>query len=102
VEAPLESAADEATRQRGCLNDLLSIMALPALWTGGEPRRIVGILLDTLLRTLDLDLAFVRFNDPDGGPPVEMVRATESLTGTGLARELTRAIDSSPGGAPPK
>jgi PAS domain S-box-containing protein len=102
MEAPLESAADEATRLRGCLNDLLSIMALPALWTGGEPRRIVSTLLDTLLRTLDLDLAFVRFNDPDGGPPVEMVRAAESLTGTGLTRELTKAIDSSPGSGPPK
>jgi hypothetical protein len=36
MEAPLESAADEVTRLRGCLNDLSSITALPALSTG-EP-----------------------------------------------------------------
>ena len=49
MEPPLESPADEITRLRDSLNDLRGIMALPALWTGGEPPRIVSTSLDALL-----------------------------------------------------
>ena len=49
VEPPLESPAEEVTRLRDSLNDLRGIMALPALWTGGEPPRIVSTSLDALL-----------------------------------------------------
>jgi PAS domain S-box-containing protein len=48
VEPPLESPADEVTRLRDALNELRGIMARPALWTGGEPPRIVDASLDTL------------------------------------------------------
>ena len=49
VEPPLESPAEEVTRLRDSLNDLRGIMALPAVWTGGEPPRIVSTSLDALL-----------------------------------------------------
>ena len=49
MEPPPESPADEVTRLRGSLNDLRGIMALPAVWTGGEPPRIVSTSLDALL-----------------------------------------------------
>ena len=49
VEPPLESPAEEVTRLRDSLNDLRGIMALPALWTGGEPPRSVSASLDALL-----------------------------------------------------
>ena len=49
MEPPLESPADEVTRLRDSLNDLRSIMALPAVWTGGEAPRIVSTSLDALL-----------------------------------------------------
>lgn len=48
VEPPLESPPDEVTRLRDALNELRGIMARPALWTGGEPPRIVNAALDTL------------------------------------------------------
>jgi hypothetical protein len=38
-------------------------MALPAVWTGGEPPQIVGTLLDALLGILRLSFVFVRLND---------------------------------------
>jgi len=66
---------------RGCLDDLISIMALPALWTGGEPHQIASTLLDTLLRTLRLAFVLVRLNDPEGGLPVEMMRTAGSVDG---------------------
>jgi PAS domain S-box-containing protein len=48
VEPPLESPADEVTRLRDALNELRGIMARTALWTGGEPPRIVNTSLDAL------------------------------------------------------
>ena len=50
---PLESPAEEVTRLRDSLNDLRGIMALPALWMGGEPPRIVNTSLDALLGLAD-------------------------------------------------
>ena len=50
---PLESPAEEVTRLRDSLNDLRGIMALPALWMGGEPPRIVNTSLDALLGIAD-------------------------------------------------
>jgi PAS domain S-box-containing protein len=39
---------EAVARLRDCLNDLVSIMAVPALWTGGKPPRIVSTSLDAL------------------------------------------------------
>jgi PAS domain S-box-containing protein len=102
MEAPLESAADEVTRLRGCLNDLVSITALPALSTGGEPDQTVSTLLDTLLAMLQLAFVCVRFNDPEGGTFIEIVRVAESLERTARAREISEGLDSSLGDAPLK
>ena len=41
---------------------------------GGEPSQIVGTLLDVLLNILPLDLVYVRLKDPNGEPPIEIVR----------------------------
>jgi hypothetical protein len=51
--------------------DLTALLALPALWRGQEPASIMGSLLDVLLSLLRLDSAYVRFDDPDGGPAIE-------------------------------
>ena len=48
MEPPLESPAEQVTRLRDALNDLCGIMALPAVWTGGEPPRSVSASLDAL------------------------------------------------------
>jgi PAS domain S-box-containing protein len=50
VDAPRDSApeVEEVTRLRGCLNDLINTMALPALWAGGEPPQDVGAMLSAL------------------------------------------------------
>jgi PAS domain S-box-containing protein len=68
----------EIKRLQRCINDLVSVLALPAIWTGGEPSQIVGTLLDAVLGMLRLDLIYVRVNDPAGDPPIEMVRVAQS------------------------
>jgi PAS domain S-box-containing protein len=99
VEARLEAPVDEVTRLRSCLNDLVSTMALPALWAGGEPARIINISLDALLQMLRLTVVFVRVNEPESGSFTEMVRLAESLEGTTRGREINEAIRSSLGDA---
>jgi len=93
VEAPLESRLDEAARLRGCLNDVVGIMALPALWASGEPDRIGNSLVDAMLEMLDLAFVFLKLNEPETGGSTEIVRFAASLEGRWGARELSKAID---------
>jgi PAS domain S-box-containing protein len=65
---------EETKRLQRCLNDLISVLALPATWSGGEPSQIVHTLLDALLRMLQLDLVYVQLTETGGQAPIEMVR----------------------------
>src|SRR5580698_7772801 len=71
-------AAEEIKGLQRCINDLVSLFALPAMWSGGEPSQIVHTLLDALLRMLQLDLVYVRLKETGGQGPIEMVRFAES------------------------
>ena len=57
-----------------CISDLISMMALPALWTGGEPSQIGRTLIDVLQRMLHLELIYVQLKDPPGEVTVELAR----------------------------
>ena len=74
----MEETADEIRRLQGCINDLISVLALPAMWRGQESVQIVSTLLDVLLGMLRLDFAYARLKDPIGGAPIEMVRLAQS------------------------
>jgi PAS domain S-box-containing protein len=78
LEAPLQSPADEIKRLQHCINDLVSALALPAIWAGGEPSQVVSTLLDVLLGMLRLDFVYARLNGPLGEAPLEMFRAAPS------------------------
>src|ERR1700689_684257 len=67
-------ATEEIKRLQRCINDLVSLLALPAMWSGGEPSEIVHTLLDALLRMLQLDLVYVRLRESGGQAPIEMAR----------------------------
>jgi PAS domain S-box-containing protein len=70
--------AEEIRQLQRCVNDLTSVLALPAMWSGGEPSQIVHTLLDALLRMLQLDLVYVRLKETGGQAPIEMVRFAQS------------------------
>ena len=69
------------------------------LWAGGEPRQIAGTLLDALVGMLQLTFAFVRLNDPAGGPSIEMARVYELIEGMVEPRDIAEALDASLGDA---
>ena len=75
---PTVHPADEIIRLRRCINDLVSVSALPAVWSGGNPSQIVSTLLDVLLSMLHLDLVYVQLKDPIRDTPVEIVRIAQT------------------------
>jgi PAS domain S-box-containing protein len=78
MEMQLEESGEEIKRLQRCINDLVSLLALPAIWSGGDQSRIARTLLDVLVSMLHLDLAYVRVNDRVGEAPIEMVRVGQS------------------------
>ena len=82
MDAQSDHPNKEIKRLQRCINDLVSVTALPAVWSGSEPSQIVRTLLDALFSMLHLDLVYVRVKGPAGEAPIEMVRA-------GQARKLT-------------
>jgi PAS domain S-box-containing protein len=93
MEAPREHSAAEIMRLQRCVNDLVSILALPAMWTGGEPSGLVSTLLDALKGMLRLDLVYVRLNDSFGEPPVEMARGALSQNLSSEPHEIGELIN---------
>jgi PAS domain S-box-containing protein len=71
----MENTAEDIKRLQRCVNDLISVLALPALWGGSDSSQMVGTLLDVLLGMLRLDLAYARLSDSNDGPPIEVVRS---------------------------
>src|SRR6476660_10609 len=84
--SPIERPVEEITRLQRCINDLVSILALPAMWTGGDPAHIGQTLIDSLASILTLDLAYVRLNEEVDGARIEMVRGARQ--GIPLAEDI--------------
>ena len=63
----MDATANQIERLQGCINDLISLLAFPAMWSGLDPAEIVGMLLDVLVSMLRLEFAYVRLNDRVGG-----------------------------------
>jgi PAS domain S-box-containing protein len=77
MEVQPELASGEVRHLERCINDLVSLLALPAIWSGGDPSQVLHTLLDALMRMLRLDLVSVRLTDLAGEAPVEIVRIAE-------------------------
>ena len=88
MEVSLEHPAQEIKRLQRCINDLVSLLALPAMWSGSKPGDIVHTLLDSLVRLLDLDFVYVSLTSLVDEAPSETVRVPQSLEQMFRPREL--------------
>jgi signal transduction histidine kinase/CheY-like chemotaxis protein len=86
-------AAVEVKRLQRLLNDLVSVTALPAIWSVAEPAQIVRTLLDVLPTMLDLEALYVRVAEPIGDAPVEVVRGDQPRA---FGERLERAFGDDP------
>jgi PAS domain S-box-containing protein len=90
-----ELASDEVKHLQRCISDLVSLLALPAVWSGGDPAQVLQTLLDALMRMLRVDLVSVRLTDPVGGTPIEIVRLAEHRGPMPPAHEICEALGQS-------
>ena len=58
-----DPTADEIRRLQSGLNDLVSVLAMPAIWTGRDTSLVATTLLDALGELLRLDFAYVRIHE---------------------------------------
>jgi len=94
MEAHFDNSAEAIKRLQLCLNDLVSILALPAVWCGGGPTQVVDTLLDTLRRMLRLDLVYVRLKGQAGGTPIEVTRTDPSQREMPAPHDVWKALKS--------
>src|SRR5215469_4445645 len=89
----MDETAKEIKRLQGCINDLISVLALPAMWRGQNSKQILDTLLDVLVGMLRLDFAYVRLNDPVGGELIEMVRHEKLRTLAAKPRAIGQTLN---------
>jgi PAS domain S-box-containing protein len=93
VEVEMEKTADEVKRLQSCINDLISVLALAAIWSGSESSQMLGTLLDSLLAILRLDFAYARMSDGSDGPPIEVVRSGQHGHSSVQPQQVGQALD---------
>ena len=59
----MEQADDEAKRLKACVNNLTSMLVLPAIWSGGGSQKVIGDLLDVMSGMLKLDFVHAEFRE---------------------------------------
>jgi signal transduction histidine kinase len=70
----------EIRRLQGCVNDLIGVVSLSAVW-GDEPQQIARALLNMLIRRLDLQFAAVRLSGNSPISSTELLRTAASISG---------------------
>ncbi len=78
------------------MSDLISIVALPAAWVGGDSAQIVRTVLDALLGMLDLDFVYARQTETADEASFDMLRFADSRHRTAaavVARMLDQWLD---------
>ncbi len=88
-----QASAAEVKRLKTCVNDLISVLALRAIWSGEEPRQVVAALLDVVMGILRLDFAYAKIQDPVSNSPIEMVRFARSANPAVESQKIGQALD---------
>src|SRR5690348_10427564 len=85
----MRDRAQDPQRLKTCVNDLVSLLGMPAVWNGRPPAEVVEILLESLLRLLFLDFAYARVA---GSPPIEALKVTVRWEPPFTPSEMGRAL----------
>ena len=87
-----DPTSDEIRRLQGGINDLASVLSLPAMWTGHDSARVGTTLLDVLCRLLRLDFAYLRTGDGVGGPDQDWLRLPHDDDSKVQARDVAATL----------
>lgn len=100
----MQNSPQEIKLLQSCINDLTSLLALPAIWSGSDSSQIAITLLDAVVSMLRLDFAYARFLKTGNGSATEVLRLAKSQTtnvppedvGLAFKDSLTDASPTSP------
>src|SRR6266850_78545 len=84
----MQNSPQEIKLLQSCINDLISVLALPAIWSGGDSSQVVTTLLDALVGMLRLDFAYARFLDNSSGSQIDILRLAKGQTTSVLSRNV--------------
>ncbi len=96
-----DSTAELKHLQRS-MSDLVSVLALPAVWSGQEPRKIVTTFHDALMATLNLDFLYTRVRIESDGEPIEVLRTAPHYAAKQSEDKIRRALNERFGDDPQK
>jgi PAS domain S-box-containing protein len=74
------------------MRDLVALSALPAVWAGQQPRQVAEGLADVLVKTLRLDLVYLRLSGQTEGQEIEVARTARGSTPTDQTLDIGRAL----------
>ena len=83
---------DNILRLERGLNDLASILSLPAMWAERDAGEVTRTLLEVLVRLLPLDFAYMRLEETHDQPRAEWVRLGDDADVDVDAHTLGRAL----------
>src|SRR5438132_6397023 len=74
------------------MRDLVALSALPAVWAGYQPRQVAEGLADVLLKTLRLDLVYLRLRGQTAGQEIEVFCTAGPPTTSEQLQDLSKAL----------
>src|SRR3979490_975584 len=87
----MENSPQEIKLLQSCINDLMSVLVLPAIWNGTDSSKVINTLLDAMIGMMRLDFAYVRVSDSIDALPIEFVRLSQRSGSN--AHDVGRTLD---------
>ena len=75
----IDQSNDELHRLRRTMRDLVALSTLPAVWTGLDTEAIGKSLAEVLVRTLSLDLVYIRLKGAGPEEVIEIIRGKHGV-----------------------
>ena len=75
------------------MNDLVSVLALPAVWSGSEPGRVLETFLDAVLGMVGLDFLYAQVILDAHQTPTQALRTSDSLVTSNSREEICQTLD---------
>ena len=83
----------EIKRLKACINDLISVITIPAICTSHEPSHITSTLLEVLVSTLHADFVYGRLSCSIGAQPsAEVVQFAKHLNTSAQASDIGQML----------
>ena len=77
---------------KGCINNLMSLFALPAIWDGCDTPKMIDTLLGVLVRMLSLEYAYARLHGPPESMATELCRVANCPGTDEKAERISRVL----------